>query len=48
MKTCTLISNNIGNKEEQNIFSMNNDEEDFQISINIQLPLKYEDGLLFF
>jgi len=41
-----LYSNNIGNK--QQISSMANDEEDFQISINNQLPLKDEDGLLFF
>ncbi|KAF0760882.1 DUF4806 domain-containing protein [Aphis craccivora] len=42
-----LYSNNFGNKEHQ-IFSMTNDEEDFQISINNRLPLKDEDGLLFF
>lgn len=42
-----LYSNNIGNKEHQ-IFSKTNDEEDFQISINNQLPLKDEDSLLFF
>lgn len=41
-----LYSNNFGNKEQQ--ISMNNDEDDFQISINNQLPLKDEDGLLLF
>lgn len=46
-KTHEDLCSNIGNKKQQ-ILSMTNDEEDFQISINTQLPLKDEVGLLFF